>query len=404
MKMIKIPSDQESSGRSLGSAELEMLREVVQSGTLTSTKGKMVKEVEGLFAQKLGIKHAFAVTSGTAAIHTAIAAIDPDPGDEIITTSITDMGAITPILYQGAIPVFADVDPETYNITAKTLEPCLSEKTKAIIATHLFGNPCDMNEIMELADSHKIPVIEDSAQAFLASHKEKLVGTIGAIGCFSLQQGKHMTSGEGGLVVTDNDDFARTMFLFINKAWGYGDSQPDHYFLALNYRLSELQGSVALAQMEKLEAMVQNRVNQAQKLTKKIKGLKGIEPPRVNPGNKHTFWRYCLRVDEDVVDGGTVGMGRCLKEKGIYASPRYIQKPAFMCEIFQKQKTFGQSHYPFPLARPEALDYRTERFPGTYEALERILVIPWNENYTDEHVTYMANSIQGALNNLEMKQ
>ncbi|MBV9958356.1 MAG: DegT/DnrJ/EryC1/StrS family aminotransferase, partial [Acidobacteria bacterium] len=243
--LLDLPSDQDASGRTLGAEELALLAEVIESGTLTSTKGNFVKTLEERFARQLGVKYAYACASGSAAVHTAVAAINPSPGDEIVTTAITDMGALAPILYQSAIPVFADVDPQTYNVTARSIEAVLSERTRAIMVTHLFGNPCEMDEIMELANARNIPVIEDCAQSFMAEHEGQRVGAIGAVGCFSLQQGKHMTTGEGGLVTTNDDAIARRMFLFINKAWGYGDANPDHYFLALNYRLSELQGAVA---------------------------------------------------------------------------------------------------------------------------------------------------------------
>jgi dTDP-4-amino-4,6-dideoxygalactose transaminase len=306
------------------------------------------------------------------------------------------MGALGPILYQGAIPMFADVDPRTYNVTAKSIERCLSGRTKAIIVTHLFGNPCEMTEIMELADERGIPVIEDCAQSFLARHKDRFVGNIGAIGCFSLQQGKHMTTGEGGIVTTSDPDLARRMFLFINKAWGYGDTQPDHYFLALNYRMSELQGAVALAQLPKLEGVVQSRASHAAKLTSMLAGIKGIDVPFTSPENTHTYWKYCLSVDSRCIEGGAPGLARLLKEKGIASAPRYIQKPAFMCEVFQKQRTFGNSRFPFTLARPQAVDYSRELFTGTYESLESILVLPWNERYTIEHVEYIADAIRDA--------
>ena len=259
-RLLKLPSDQDASGRTLGKEEIDFLTEAIDSGMLFAPKGHFVKDFEAQFASMAGVDHAFACTSGTAAIHVAIGAINPDPGDEIITTSITDMGALTPILYQGAIPVFADVDPLTCNVTAKTIEARISPKTKAIIVTHLFGCPCNMTEIMDLANSRAIPVIEDSAQAFMAEHAGQGVGTFGAIGCFSLQQGKHITTGEGGIVVTDDPDLARRAFLHIHKAWGYGDEHPDHYFLALNYRMSELQGAVALAQLPKLAGVAKSRV------------------------------------------------------------------------------------------------------------------------------------------------
>ena len=394
---IQLPSDQEASGRNLGQAELANLVEVIGSGTLNSTKGRFVKQLEQEFADKLGVKHVFACASGTAAVHTAIAALDPEPGEEIITSPITDMGALSPILYQGAIPVFAEVDPRTWNLTAETIAPCLSPRTKAIIATHLFGNPCEMDEIIALADSRKIPVIEDCAQAFLAEQRGRYAGTIGRISCFSLQQGKHITTGEGGLVATDDDALARRMFLFINKGWGYGDADPDHYFLALNYRMSELQGAVGVGQLPKLERSVQRRVAAARTLTQKLTPLRGIETPYVHPDNVHTYWKYCLRVDANVIPGGSDALGKQLKTRQISCAPRYVQKPAFMCRVFQEQKTFGNSRFPFTLARPEVLQYDPQHFPRTMQALESVLVLPWNENYLDEHLDYIAESIHESV-------
>lgn len=393
---VRLPSDQNASGRTLGSEECARLSEAIESGVLTSTKGTMVKALEAGFAALLGARQAYACSSGTAALHTAIAAIDPEPGDEIVTTPITDMGALAPILYQGAIPVFADVDPHTYNVTAETISACLSERTKAIMVTHLFGNPCEMDPIMELARSHDLPVIEDCAQAYLARYRGECVGRIGAIGCFSLQQGKHITSGEGGLLVTDDDALARRIFLFINKAWGYGDERPDHYFLALNYRMTELQGAVALAQLPKLKGVVEARIRIAGRLTEGLRDVPGIEIPRVTPKGVHTYWRYCLRVEDAVIPGGTVALGKLLARRGIACAPRYIQKPAFRCEVFQKQQTFGKSRYPFTLARPEAIDYDPSRYPGTFSALDRVLVLPINERYTDQNVDSITEAIHEA--------
>ena len=396
-KLLDLPSDQDASGRTLGAEEIARLAEAIRSGTLTSTKGNFTRRFEQRFAALCGTKHSWACASGSAAVHVAVAAVDPEPGDEIVTTAITDMGALAPILYQGAIPVFADVDPRTCNITADSIRARLSPRTKAIVVTHLFGNPCEMRDILMLARERGLPVIEDCAQAPLARADGRPVGTLGAIGCFSLQQGKHITTGEGGIVVTNDAEYSRRSFLFINKAWGYGDAKPDHYFLALNYRLSELQGAVALAQLEKLEGSVRQRQRMAARLTGLLQGVPGIETPWVAPGNEHVYWKYCLRVDSKVVPGGSPELGRRLKERGIASAPRYIQKPAFQCAIFQEQRTFGRSRWPFTLALPEAVDYSRTRFPGTFEALDGILVLPWNERYTEEIVDALANEIRAAI-------
>jgi perosamine synthetase len=392
----RLPNDQDASGRNFGAEETAALDGVLASGTLTSTKGAYVRFFERDFARTLGMRYAYACASGSAAIHTAIAALDLEPGDEVVTTPITDMGALTPILYQAAIPVFADVEPRTYNITAESIERVLSERTKAIVVTHLFGNPAEMDDIATLANARGIPLIEDAAQAFGATYDDKPVGSLGRIGCFSLQQGKHITCGEGGIVVTNDEALARRMYLFINKAWGYGDPDPDHYFLALNYRLSELQGAVAFAQLQKLDDNVAIRRQRARQLTDALSGVPGIEPPYCSPRGEHSYWKYAIRIDPAIYPGGPPAFAKALKDANIASVPRYIQKPAFMCRIFQERRTFGTSAFPFTLARPQALDYRVESFPGTTEALAHVLVLPINERYTYEHVVYVASAIADA--------
>ena len=395
-----LPSDQDASGRTFGKEELAYVTEALESGTLTTTKGKFGKMLEKAFAEKLGAKYAYACTSGSAAIHIAVATVNPNPGDEIITTSITDMGALAPLMYRGVVPVFAEVDPKTLNVTAETIKAKISERTKAIIVTHLFGNPCVMEPIMALAKEHSLPVIEDSAQTFLAKCGDKFAGTIGDIGCFSLQQGKHMTTGEGGMVVTNDATIARKMFLYINKAFGYGDANADHYFMALNYRVSELQAAVALGQLEKLEACVANRQKAASLFEELLSGIDGIETPVIAGNATHVYWKYCLTVDDSKIEGGSVGMANLLKEKNIFSAPRYIVKPAFMCQVFQEQNTLGDSHFPFNLAREGAVDYSMENYPATAKALSDVLVLPWNEKYTEEHVRYIADNVRIAASKL----
>ena len=397
---ISLPSDQDNTGRTLGQEEIEMVSKAILSGTLTSTKGEYTKSLESKFADMVGAKFCYATSSGTSALHVAYSCLNLEPGDEVITTSITDMGALSPILFQGGIPVFADVDPKTYNVTADTIAARITPRTKGIIVTHLFGIPCEMDEIMELARKHGILVIEDCAQAFLAEYKGRQIGTIGDIGCFSMQQGKHITTGEGGLVITNNPEHARKSFLFINKAWGYGDEKPDHYFNALNYRMCELQGAVALAQLDKLEGVVKSRRASAAKLSAMISDIPGISTPAIEDHSEHSYWKYCLHIDTEKHPDGAPQMGALLRECGIFSAPRYIQKPAFRCQVFADQVTLGTSRFPFNLASEEAVDYSDELFPGTLEALQGVLVLPWNEKYTDEHIDYIAGAIRWAASQL----
>jgi len=391
-----LPNDQNSSGRSFGEAEIRNLAEAINSGTLTGTKGTFVKALESEFAEAIQSRHATACSSGTAAVHAAVVAVDPEPGDEIITTPITDMGGLSPILYQGAIPVFADVDPLTGNITADTVAERISERTKAIIVTHLFGNPADIEGIMAVASARSIPVIEDAAQAYGASVHGAPVGTIADIGCFSLQQGKHITTGEGGLVVTSNDAYARRIRLFVNKAWPYGEQAPDHEFLALNYRMSELQGAVAVAQLDNLPGFVKHRIEMAGMLSDRLESIPGIGQPVVAPDAIHSYWRYCLRVDDAVISGGPDALAEALSGYDIASAPRYVRKPAFKTEVFVEQRTFGTSRWPFTLARPETVDYDDAMYRGTTDALSAMLVLPFNERYTEAHINYLATSIEEA--------
>jgi perosamine synthetase len=390
-EQLQLPSDQDASGRQLGKEEIALLAEAIESGTLTSTKGRFVKSFQSAFADLVGSRHGFACGSGTGAIHAAIAAIDPEPGDEIITSPITDMGAITPIIYQTAVPVFADVDPVTGNVTAETIARMIGPKTKAIVVTHLFGNPAEIGPIMELSRRHGIPVIEDCAQAYGTIYDGKHAGTIGAIGCFSLQQGKHITTGEGGIVVTDDEHLARRMRLFIDKAWGYGDPKPDHYFVALNGRMTELQGAVAVAQLGKLEHSISRRRDIAGILTGALAGLGGIRLIPVPKAGTHAYWKFALHVDPEC--DGPDGLARKLRESNIPSAPRYIQKPAFECEVIRDRKTFGKSGFPFTLAREEVLSYGRDRYPGTYEFLSTVLVLGWNERLEQQHVEQIASHI-----------
>jgi perosamine synthetase len=401
--MIALPSDADRTGRDLGAEELALLRAVIESGTLNCTRGTQVQEFERAFAARHGVPHARAVSSGTAACHTAIAALDLEPGDEVVTTAITDMGAIAPILYQLAIPVFADVDPVSLNVTPATVAARITPRTRAIIATHLFGNPCDVIGIRRVASAHGIPVIEDCAQAYLATQDGRRVGTIGAIGAFSLQQGKHMTTGEGGITITADPALARRMTLFSDKAWGYGDPEPDHEFLALNYRMTELQGAVARAQLAKVDGVVIRRQRAAAGLTKRLRDVPGLTLPRPLPDATHVYWKYPLMVDPGVIQGGADALGAALEVQGVFCTPRYIRKPAFLCRVFTERKTFGTSQYPWAArVRDGGTDvtYDPADYPNTMRGLERVVVLPWNEFYTEEHVDAIAGAVRTAAERL----
>jgi dTDP-4-amino-4,6-dideoxygalactose transaminase len=214
-----LPSVLEASGRRFGDAEVKAVETVLRSGMLSATWGTEVPALEREFATLTGARHAVACSSGTAALHLAVAAVDPEPGDEIVTSPISDMGTVFPILMQNAVPVFADVDPVTGNLDPASVAAAITPRTRAVLAVHLFGKPAPVRELRELCDRHGIVLIEDCAQAYLAPVGDALAGRIGHLGCFSLQQTKHISAGDGGLVVTDDAALARRMRLFADKGW-----------------------------------------------------------------------------------------------------------------------------------------------------------------------------------------
>ncbi|RYX85745.1 DegT/DnrJ/EryC1/StrS family aminotransferase [bacterium] len=391
-----LPSDADASGRRFGDEELANLRAVLDSGTLNCTRGTFVTRLENDFAARYAGDGFFctAVTSGTAAIHCAIAALDLEIGDEVVTTSVTDMGAITPILFQGAVPVFADIGAKTFNVSAQSIEAVLTSRTKAVVATHLFGVPCDIDAISDLCQKRGLYLIEDAAQAPYATFDGRRMGTFGDIGCFSLQQGKHFSCGEGGLTLTKNPDFARRMRLFHDKAWGYGDAKPDHYFAAPNYRMTELAGAVALAQLDRVEGVVRDRQNSANAFLDKIADFPGVYSQLVPEKATSVFWKVTLRIEPAEAGADVAQIGARLKEQyGIACAPRYVQKPAFECEVLRDKRTLGSSGWPIR----DAVWPTRETLPGTYDALAHMLVLPWNENYTREHVDYISTSLRSTL-------
>lgn len=391
-----LPSDGDRTGRDLGDEEIALVAEALRSGTLNATRGTFVRRFERAFAAAFGAPEAVAAASGTAAVHAALAALALQSGDEVITTAITDMGAITPILYEGAVPVFADVDAATGNVTAATIAARLTSRTRAVIVTHLFGMPCDMRPILELVRDRGVVLIEDCAQAPLAEDVAGTVGTLGALACFSFQQSKHLTTGEGGMVLANDAALGDRVRRFVNKGWGYGDAEPDHDFPALNGRLTELQGAVGLAQLGKLPSVLARRRATADRLRAELDGVPGVAMPPQRQGVVSSWWRVCLDVDPDVVEGGPDALAPALAALGLAARPRYIGVPAYRTRLFREWRNSPVTRVPFEQAG------RTPEPPagsmaGTERALRRMLVLPWNELFTDDHVAAIASTLRAAV-------
>ena len=379
-----LPTVGNKSGRDFGKEELANLTEVINSGTLFRYGGKFVDQFEREFAEMLGVKHAVASTSGTSALHIATAAVNPNPGDEIITAPITDIGTLIGILFQNAIPVFADLDLRTYTMLPESVEERITSKTKAIIPVHLFGQACDMDPIMEIARKHGLAVIEDCAQAYFAEYKGQVVGTIGDLGCFSLQQSKHMSTGDGGITVTNDDDLGRRAKLFMDKGWPREPGARDYMFLGINYRMNELTGAVASAQIKKVKGIVDRRRKVADAITDRISRSPGINPPFVREGCKHSWWLYPITIDQSVLNATPAEFAKALGAEGVGAGVGYIGKPIYMSPVFQDTMTYGDSGCPFKCQYANPRDYKMSDCPNTVKILENIITIPVNEFFTEK--------------------
>lgn len=382
------------SGSRVGKEELAQLEQVIASGNLFH--GAKVQEFRQAFAETFGVKYAVTSTSGTAAIHVGVAMVNPSPGDEIITTSITDIGTIIPIIYQNAIPIFADVEPDTWNMDATDVERKITPKTKAIIAIHLFGNACDMDAVMAVAKRHNLPVIEDCAQAHKSTYKGKWVGTIGDIGCFSFQQSKHLLTGDGGMTITNNKEYGARGTFFVDKGLNRGWQGEEQYpMLGLNYRMTELQAAVGIAQLQKLNTVTQARNRVGTLLNDSIADVPYITPQRVIEGGVHTYWLYGLTVDACAPFTASQ-FAQALSKEGIHAGAHYIGKPIFLCyEALVKQQIFGNSRHPFdhPQARP-GISYEPGQCPVTEDILNRLVTVGISQFLAEADVQDIAQAIR----------
>ncbi len=380
--------------RPFDAEELQLVREALVSQNLCCIDGRMVASFEKEFAYLYGVPYAVASTSGTAAIHVALGALDLNPGDEVITAPITDMGTIIPILYQSCIPVFADID-DTYNMDPADVERKISPRTRAIIAVHLFGNPCNLDALVELARRRGIPLIEDCAQAHLAEYRGKYVGAIGDIGCFSFQQSKQMTTGDGGMTITNNKDYYERMKLFADKGYARkGWGARAYLFHAPNYRMNEMVGAVGRAQLGKIKGVIEKRRALAVRLSEALSQIEGIDPAPVTPGATHSFWLYPMRLEGMDAES----FAQIMKNERIPMIPGYIGKPIYLCsESLAAKKTYGTSQWPFTCNNGQTYEYKPGLCPNAEETLKRLVCLPLDESWSTSDVDRVAAKIGSVM-------
>ena len=391
-----LPTIRDSSGRLIGREEMRLVREVMDSGNLAYIHGTMVRRFESGFAERIGAAHAVAVSSGTAALHTAMIYLNPEPGDEILVSPITDMGSVIPVLYQQAVPVFVDVDPVNQNMDPMKIEQQISPRTRAIIVTHIYGSPADMDPILAIARKHDLFVIEDCAQAHLTEYHGKIVGTLGHAGCFSFQQSKHITTGDGGMVVANEDNrFGRALQLCLDKGWPRHKPGRDHLFLATNYHMTELQAAVGVAQVEKYDQCIQARRTAAAQMDEVLAGEDRIRPVGTLPNCRQMYFYYCFTIDLDRLNVDGEKIVAALAAEGLACELGYPGPiPLYAYPMIRDRRTFGKSGWPFtsPAARKQ-WEYPEGLCPAAETACRQTIVLPWNEGFNRRHVDLMAEAV-----------
>lgn len=347
--------------------ELKAIEEVFRSGVLA--QGDTVNEFENNFSNYIGVKNSIAISNGTVALDLALKSLDIKEKDEVITTPFTFIATSNSVLYQRAKPIFADVDEKTFNINPDDVINRITEKTRAIIGVHLFGQPFDVKEIQDICEDHKLLLIEDCAQAHGAEYENKKVGNFG-IGCFSFYATKNITTGEGGMVTSNDDDITELCRLLRNHGQS---SKYYHTVLGYNYRMTNIQAAIGIVQLKKLEDFNKKRIQNAEYLNKNI-DLEGIVTPYKKNDIKHVYHQYVIKIDTDIID--REDMIKYLTSNGIGCAVHY-PIPIFMQPLYQK------------------LGYTKEdvNCPIAEKLANSVLSLPVHPSLSEKDLEYIVNTI-----------
>ena len=364
-----------------GQEELEAVKQPLLSGWLTS--GPKVKEFEQSFAKRHGVKHAIACTSATTALHLALAALKIGPGDEVIVPAFTWVATANVVLYQGAKVVFVDIDTNTFNIEPDDIARKLTPRTKAIIPVHLFGLCADIDSIKEIC--HDIPIIEDAACAAGAEYKGTPAGSLGDLGCFSFHPRKSITTGEGGMVTTNDDDLAELIGKLRNHGAEISEEQrhhgpkpyilPNFNMMGFNYRMTDLQGAVGCAQLEKLDSFIDERKKWADVYRDQLCELKWLRLPNEPLGYRHGWQSFVTMVDESVAPASRNEIMEQLQKNGISTRPG--THAVHMLNFYK-----------------ENLSLSEEDYPNARQANDYSMAIPLHNKMSEEDYLYVIEALK----------
>lgn len=360
----------------IGKEEIDAATEVLKSGILTekSGMGPRVLEFEKEYAKYVGAKHAVAVNTGTAALHSALIIAGIKAGDEVIIPSFTFHATAEVVLLTGGEPVFADIDPDTYTLTAETVEAVMTRNTKAIMPVHLYGLPAELDPLKKLARDRSVALIEDAAQAHGAEYKGAKIGSIGDMTCFSMYAGKNMTTGEGGMITTSDDDYSEKLRMIRS----HGEQRP--YWpttVGNNYRMTELLAAVGVAQLRKLPSFLERRRKNAQFLGERLGTLGKVVPPKEPEGRKSAWYLYTLRL-RGANAGKRNKVVEKLRSRNIEAAV-YYESPLHLLPLYRERSTSRR-----PL-------------PETEKACRQVFSIPVHPKITEPELDYILDTLKRVL-------
>ncbi len=369
----------------VGEEEVQAVREVILSGQYVS--GRRVREFEERFAEYVGVRYAVAVSNGTAALHCALAALGVGPGDEVIVPPLTFFSTVTSVLHAGAVPIFADIAPDSFCLDPEDVRKRITPRTKVILPVHFFGNAADMDGICAVAREAGLKVLEDCAQAHGTEYKGRRVGSIGDAGIFSFYATKAMTTGEGGIVTTDDEGVARYTLLMR----GHGMTDRDHHvMLGYNYRMTEIAAALGLVQLGRLEEGNRARIENSRWLLSQLSDIEWLEVPKSEPHVRHTFFWCPVFVDEDKLGMGVMDLVRLLRSRGIEVRQRY-QTPLYRQPLMQQQNFYangkpwnGGHHY-----EGEVPDYRDLCLPNVEKVAGKLIGLPNHPKLTSDDLEYV---------------
>ena len=343
----------------IGEEEKQAVMEVLDSGNLSQFLGEWsedfmggprVRAAERAFAECLGARHAISVNSATTGLQVALAAAGVGPGDEVVVSPFTMSASAAAVVLQNAVPVFADIEDETYGLDPAAIEAAITPGTTAIMVTHIFGHPARMTELLEIAERRGLAVVEDAAQSIGATHHGRQTGTLGTAGVLSLNYHKIIHSGEGGIVLTDDDDVARIAQLSRN----HGEVVADQAGVAgiantigSNFRMTEIEAAIAFTQLGKLDGLLDLRRGLAARMTERLDGIDGVRGAITAAGCTHSFYVYPLRLEDEVLDAvPRSAVVRALAAEGIPVSNGYVT-PLYLQPMYQQRISRGTRGCPW---------------------------------------------------------